>query len=296
MKHKFKRNYYGYLYVAPLIFVLCAILLYPIIRVAVMSFQNWYIIRPEQSGTFVGLANYRELYNSPEFKSSVIISVIYILVTVPARYALGFASALLLNQEFKGRAIARALLIIPWAVPEVVTCLVWILMYDKDFGIINAMFRNIGFITNNVGYLQNTSIALNAAMVVNIWKGFPFVAIMLLAGLQSIPTEILEAARVDGTNAFQRFRYIIVPLLKPVSSVVFLLLVIWTIRDFGIVYILAKGGPSQATEVLPIYIYKMAFTNFDFGVASSGGMVMLICALIFAFFYIKVLNHGGDQL
>ena len=296
MKHKFKRKFYGYLFVAPLIFVLFAVLLYPIIRVAVMSFQNWYMIRPEQSGTFVGLSNYNELFTSPTFNSSIIISVIYILVTVPARYALGFASALLLNQKFRGRAIARSLLIIPWAVPEVVTCLVWILMYDKDFGIINAMFRNIGILSANVGYLQDTSVALSAAMVVNIWKGFPFVAIMLLAGLQSIPAEMYEAARVDGTNAIQRFRYIVVPLLKPVSMIVFLLLVIWTIRDFGIVYILAKGGPSRATEVLPIYIYKMAFTNFDFGIASSGGMIMLICALIFAFFYIKVLNHGGDRL
>ena len=296
MKHRINRNYYGYLYVAPLIFVLCAILLYPIIRVAVMSFQNWYMIHPKENGTFVGVANYGELFGSPEFSSSVVISVIYILVTVPARYVLGFASALLLNQKFKGRAIARSLLIIPWAVPEVVTCLVWILMYDKDFGIINSLFRNIGLISENLGYLQDTSIALDAAMVVNVWKGFPFVAIMLLAGLQSIPTEMFEAARVDGANAIQRLRYIIIPLLKPVSMIVFLLLVIWTIRDFGIVYVLARGGPSQATEVLPIYIYKMAFTNFDFGVASSGGMIMLICALIFAFFYIKVLNRGGDQL
>lgn len=296
MKLKINRNNYGYLYVAPLFFVLCAVLMYPIIRVAVMSFQNWYMVRPENNGMFVGLKNYTDLFKSPEFSSSIIISIIYILVTVPARYFLGFASAILLNQKFKGRAIARALLIIPWAVPEVVTCLVWILMYDKDFGIINALLRNIGLITENIGYLQDTSTALNAAMVVNIWKGFPFVGVMLLAGLQSIPTEIFEAARVDGTNAFQKLRYVIIPLLKPVSMVVFLLLVIWTIRDFGIVYVLARGGPSRATEVLTIYIYKMAFTNFDFGMASSGGIIMLICALVFAFFYIKVLNHGGDQV
>jgi multiple sugar transport system permease protein len=230
------------------------------------------------------------------FKNSITVSVIYILVTVPARFLLGFVTAILLNNKFRGRAIARALVIIPWAVPEAVTCLVWILMYDKDFGIINSVLKNIGLISQNIGYLQSANVALSAAMVVNVWKGFPFVAIMLLAGLQGIPEELYEASMVDGSNAWQRMRHITIPMLKPVSMIVFLLLVIWTIRDFGIVYLLARGGPSKATEVFTVYLYQSAFTNFDFGMASSGGILMLAFALVFSFLYIRMINREGRAL
>jgi multiple sugar transport system permease protein len=290
------RNRWAYFFVAPLVIVMLAVFLYPIVRVAMMSAQDWYMIRPATNGKFVGFDNYSRMFGERSFDNSVRVSLIYILVTVPARFLLGFATALLLNQKFKGRAIARAIVIIPWAVPEAVTCLVWILMYDRDFGIINAMLRDVGMIYENIGYLQNRAVALHAAMVVNIWKGFPFVAIMLLAGLQGIPSELYEASKVDGSNAWQRLRHITIPMLKPVSMIVFLLLVIWTIRDFGIVYLLARGGPSQATEVLTVYLYHAAFTRFDFGLASAGGVLMLLCALLFSFLYIRMLNREERAL
>ena len=288
---KYNRNRWAYLFLAPLVIAMLAVFLYPIIKVAMMSVEDWYMVRPARNGEFVGLANYIRMFKDKSFSNSVSVSLIYILVTVPARFLLGFATALLLNQKFKGRALARALVIIPWAVPEAVTCLVWILMYDKDFGIINSMLRNIGLISQNIGFLQSKGVALNAAMVVNVWKGFPFVAIMLLAGLQGIPSELYEASMVDGSNAWQRLRHITIPMLKPVSMIVFLLLVIWTIRDFGIVFLLARGGPSQATEVLTVYLYQSAFTKFDFGLASSGGILMLLFALLFSFFYIRMINR-----
>jgi len=293
---KYNRNRWAYFFVAPLVIVMLAVFLYPIVRVAIMSVQDWYMVRPATNGEFVGMDNFARMFRDRSFKNSVSVSLVYILITVPARFLLGFGTALLLNQHFKGRAIARALVIIPWAVPEAVTCLVWILMYDKDFGIINSMLRNIGLISENIGFLQSRSVALNAAMAVNIWKGFPFVAIMLLAGLQGIPSELYEASMVDGSNALQRLRHITIPMLRPVSMIVFLLLVIWTIRDFGIVFLLARGGPSQATEVLTVYLYQSAFTKFDFGLASSGGMLMLLFALIFSYFYIRMINREERAL
>jgi multiple sugar transport system permease protein len=273
-----------------------AVFLYPIVRVAMMSVQDWYMVRPANNGVFVGSDNYARMFGDRYFKNSAVVSIIYILVTVPARFLLGFVTALLLNQKFKGRALVRALVIIPWAVPEAVTCLVWILMYDKDFGIINSVLRNIGLVSQNIGFLQSREIALPAAIVVNIWKGFPFVAIMLLAGLQGISNELYEASMVDGSNAWQRLRHITIPMLRPVSMIVFLLLVIWTIRDFGIVFLLARGGPSQATEVLTVYLYHSAFTRFDFGVASAGGILMLAFALVFSFFYIRMINREERAL
>jgi multiple sugar transport system permease protein len=223
----------------------------------------------------------------PYFLSSLVKTGIYIIVTVVGRYLLGMGSAILLNQKFPGRSIARGLLIIPWAIPEVVACLIWILMYDRDYGLINYILQQFRLLSEPAGFLSDPNIALPSAMAVNIWKGFPFVGIMLLAGLQSIPGELYEATKVDGANSFEQFRHITLPLLKPVSGVVFLLLIIWTIKDFGIAYLLAKGGPSRATEILTIYVYQSAFKFFDFGKAAASGIIMLIFSMVFTYFYLK---------
>lgn len=285
-----------YIFVLPLALVMAVFLAYPIFKAAEMSVQYWYMPKPKPEGHyFVGADNFIALFGDSSFLHSMVITVIYIVVTVILRFAIGLLAAVLLNQTFRGRGIARALLIIPWAVPEVVACLIWILMYDRDFGIINFLAMNFHIISQPVGYLTDPGIALWAAMAVNVWKGFPFVAIMLLAGLQSIPGELYEAARVDGARPFQQFRDITLPMLKPVSLVVFLLLIIWTIKDFGIAYLLAKGGPSQATEILTIYIYQTAFKFFDFGKAAAGGIIMLIFSILFTLFYLKSLNKEDYQ-
>ena len=173
-------------------------------------------------------------------------------------------------------------------------CLVWILMYDKDYGIINFLLNNAGILSHNIAYLQDVSVALPAAMVVNIWKGFPYVAIMLLAGMQSVSTDLYEAADIDGATTFQKIRYITIPAIRSVSTTVFLLLIIWTIKDYAIAYVLTKGGPSRATELLTIYIQQTGFKYFDFGKASAAGMLMLLVALAFTFFYFKVLNKEEE--
>ncbi|MGI6732216.1 MAG: carbohydrate ABC transporter permease [Anaerovoracaceae bacterium] len=290
-KKSLNTSYKDYFFVLPLIIVMAVFLAYPIIKAAVMSVQYWYMPKPKPEGNyFVGIDNYVSLFGDASFIHSLKITAIYIIVTVVLRFVIGLLAALLMNQSFRGRGFARALLIIPWAIPEVVACLIWILMYDKDFGIINYLAMNFKLISEPVGFLSNPEIALPAAMAVNVWKGFPFVAIMLLAGLQSIPTELYEAARVDGAKPFQQFRNITWPMLRPVSMVVFLLLIIWTIKDFGIVYLLARGGPSQATEILTIFIYHSAFKYFDFGKAAAAGMIMLVFSIIFTYIYLKVLN------
>jgi multiple sugar transport system permease protein len=295
-KNNLSNSLAGYAFTLPLIIVMVAFLGYPIVKAATMSFQYWYMPRPSPKGHyFNGVENYVNVFKDDNFIHSLIITGIYIGVTVAARFFIGLIVAVLLNERFRGRAIARALIIIPWAVPEVVTCLVWVLMYDKDFGIINFFAQSIHLISQPVQFLTNSSIALSSAMVVGIWKGFPFVAIMLLAGLQSIPAELYEASRVDGANPVQQFFTITWPLLAPVSLIVFLLLIIWTIRDFGIVFLLARGGPAQATEILTIFIYHTSFKYFDFGKASAAGMIMLIFSAVFTVIYLKVLNKEDRQ-
>ena len=258
-----------------------------------MSVQYWKMTKPSPDGHyFVGVENYVNVFQDEFFWNSARVTVLYMVVTVAFRFILGFGTALTLNTKFRGCGLARALIIIPWAVPEVVACLVWILMYDKDYGIINSMLTGMGVLSGNVGWLLDKNVALPAAMAVNIWKGFPFVAIMLLAGLQGIDQEMYEAATVDGATRLQKLRYITWPSLKPVSMVVFLLLIIWTLKDYAIAYLLAKGGPARATEILTIFVQQTAFKYFDFGKASAVGMLMLLASCIFTGLYFRALNKG----
>ena len=296
-KRKIKRKMEPYVFLAPLLIIILTFLLVPIVKAAIMSFQYYYIAKPSSAGHyFVGLNNYKAVLKDEYFFNSVKVTVIYIVVTVLGRYILGFITALLLNVKFIGRGLARALVIIPWAVPEVVACLVWILMYDRDYGIINFLLNNAGILSENIAYLQDVKIALPAAMVVNIWKGFPFVAIMLLAGMQSVSSDLYEAAEIDGASKLQQIRYITIPSIKSVSTIVFLLLIIWTIKDYAIAYVLAKGGPSRATEILTIYVQQTGFKYFDFGKAAAAGMLMLLVSLIFTYFYFKAVNRGEEDV
>lgn len=285
------------LFLAPLIIILAVFLALPIVRAAVMSVQYWYMSKPSPDGNyFVGFKNYQAVFQDSHFFNSVKVTLLYIVVTVFVRYLLGFGVALLMNERFRGRAAARSILIIPWAIPEVVACLIWVLMYDKDYGIVNYLFSNMGLIQENVGWLQNPTAALPAAMAVNIWKGFPFVAIMLLAGLQSIPGEQYESAAIDGANGWQKLMAITIPGIKPVAKVVFLLLIIWSIKDYAIAYCLAKGGPSRATELLTIFIQQTAFQYFDFGKAAAAGMIMLVFSILFTVFYFRVVDRKEEAV
>ncbi|MFC4598722.1 carbohydrate ABC transporter permease [Cohnella hongkongensis] len=291
--HRLKRNRAAYLFIAPLALVVGLILLYPIVKAALMSFQYWKVAKPIEEGhPYIGFDNYAAVFQSGYFLQSLGITFVYILVTVVLRFILGIGTAVLLNTPFKGRGLVRALVIIPWAVPEVVTCLVFILMFDYQYGVINDLLLRMSILSNPVAFLGDPDTALWAAMFVNVWKGFPFAAIMLLAGLQSISKDLYEAASIDGASPWRQFLSVTMPQLKPVSVIVFLLLVIWTIKDFGIVYVLTGGGPSRVTEILTIFIYRAGFKSFDFGLASAAGMFLLILSVAFTVLYMKATKAG----
>ena len=287
-----RKNYLPYLLIAPMAILVIMFIVVPILRNAWMSFFDWYLARPS-SHPFIGLENYREVFTASTFKNSAKVTATYIGVTVPARFLLALGIALLLHNAFKGRGLARSIIIIPWAVPVVVACLIWVQMLDYQYGIINYWLLKLHLVKEPLNWLSSTALALPAAMIVNIWKGTPWPAIMLLAGLQSIPQELYEAAMVDGASVWQKFKHITLPMLKPVSLIVFLLLVIWTVKDFAIVYVLNKGGPAHATEVLTVYVYRSAFEGLRMGEAAAGGMVLLVVSMIFTIFYLRVM--GGEE-
>jgi multiple sugar transport system permease protein len=286
-------NSVAYLFMLPLVIMFLVFLAYPILKVIIMSFQYWYMSKPKPEGHyFVGFQNYIEIFKDVNFINSIKRTFVFITITVIIRYIIGLGIALLLNKQYRGKGIFRAINIIPWAMPQVVVCLVFVLMLDTQVGVVNYILNDILKICGNIDFLGKPGWAFFTANLVTIWKGFPFVSIMLLAGLQSIPNELYEASIVDGANSIQKFRHITLPMLKPVSVIVFLLLIIWTIKDFSIVYVLAYGGPSRATEIITIYVYNLAFKYFDFGKASAAGMVMLVFSMIFTVFYLKALREG----
>ena len=260
---KWKRKMEPYAFLVPLVLILFLFLVIPLVKAAIMSFQYYYVTKPSPNGHyFVGLENYGKVLKDEYFFNSVKVTLIYIVVTVAGRYIIGFITALLLNTKFLGRGLARALIIIPWAVPEVVACLVWILMYDKDYGIINFLLNNAGIYHTISHICRMCRLLFRRQWLSTYGKGFPYVAIMLLAGMQSVSTDLYEAADIDGATTFQKIRYITVPAIRSVSTTVFLLLIIWTIKDYAIAYVLTKGGPSRATELLTIYIQQTGFKIF----------------------------------
>ena len=282
----------AYLFMSPLLVCIIGVLGYPIILTLWMSFRYYYLVRPAAGHPFVGVKNYLAIFQSSTFLNSLKVTFILLSTTVIGRFALGLGSALLLNRKFRGRTIARVAIIIPWCVPVVVAALTWVQMYNSEFGIINQVLQTLGVLNTPRSFLGDLSLALPAVIVVWIWKGFGFVTIMLLAGLQSIPLEMYEAAKVDGASSWQRFLYITFPMLSPVSLITILLLVIWTMRQFALPWVLTYGGPAHATEVLAINVYFLGFRYFRMGHAAAAAMILAIFSLIFTIIYMRGLKVG----
>jgi len=215
---------------------------------------------------------------------------------VTGSYAVGLAGAILLNKPFQGRALARTLIIIPWAVPSVVTVLIWNWMLDTNYGVINYFLQTLHLIDANLQWRAKPDLAQISVIAVTVWSTYPVALVMLLAGLQSIPRDLYEAAAVDGSNAWQRFRHITWPGLAPVNLVVILLLSLLAFtRVVTIIYVMTAGGPAGATETLPIQTYLQAFKFFRMGYASAIGTVVLVIAVIFSVIYLNVTSRLYQQ-
>lgn len=264
------------------------VLVLPLIRAITWSFMDMNLVEPDTAQNFIGFGHYSELFQSLAFWNSAWNTVVYTVFGVAGAYLIGLVTAMLLNEDFRGRSIVRALVISPWPVPYVVTCLVWIWMYDLRFGVVNDILLRLGIISEKVGWLADPAFAMFSVLVTTVWKEFPFATIMILAGLQNIPQEQYDQARVDGANLIQIFRNVVLPGLRSVTVIVLLLLVIWIFKRFTFIYIMTGGGPARSTETLIIRTYNEAFDFLEFGKASALGVVMLIVVFIFTLIYLSV--------
>ena len=279
-------RYLGYFFIGPTIIVLALVMLFPLIYAFLMSFFSGKIV----SSQFAGLSNYFEIFSSTKFWDSIIVTLKYTVASVGVHFILGMILALLLNHASIFNSIARVLILIPWMIGEPIVAIIWKWLFDPSFGFLNYVLLKIGLIESTVAWLGDPNYALLATIVVNIWRGFPFIGLLLLAGLQAIPQIQYEAAIVDGANRWKVFRFITLPNLRHVIIVALTLDFIWTMRSMALVNVLTKGGPGDITKTIPIKIYEEGFEFIDLGSATAMSVVLFFILFIFVIFFIKFLK------
>lgn len=268
MKTRTNDQIFGALLISPAgAFVFC-IAIYPIVRVLWLSFfaQN---LGTSLAPKFIGIDNYIRLANDSHFFGTVRTTLFFTIVSVAIELFLGLAFALLLNHEFRGRAIARAAALLPWALPTAVLAWAWTWIFNDQFGVMNDLLHRFGILARPIAWLGSGPTALFAVIFADVWKTAPFVAIILLAGLQNIPGELYEAAAMDGASAWKRFRFVTLPLLMPSIMVALLFRAIQSFGIFDLIFVMTGGGPGGATETVAIYTYNTYLRYLDFGYGSA---------------------------
>lgn len=265
----------AWLLMLPLLAVMVCVIGWPMFETVRLSFTDAKLVGT--GGDFVGIANYIKMLFSSNFQRAFWTTTWFSLISVSAEMVLGVLAALLLNQQFYGRTVLRALLILPWALPTVVNATLWRLIYNPEYGALNSLLTQLGIISDYQSWLGEPSAAMTALIVADCWKNFPLVALIALAALQAVPRDITAASLVDGAGPFNRFRFVILPYLAGPLMVALVLRTIEAFKVFDIIWIMTRGGPANSTRTLSILVYQEAFS---FQRAGSGASLALIVTLI----------------
>ena len=279
-----KARWVPYAFMAPAVVAVLAMVVYPILRVGVQSFFD---IRPtkHEGAYFIGFDNYLKAFADEELWSVLGRSGVWTIGSVALQFLVAMAGALLLQNLVGGRWL-RAIFVLPWATPLVVGALAWKLIYQPN-GLFNQVLEGLGLGHLAHAWLADPNTAMGAVIVANVWRGFPFIMILLISGMVSIPEELYEAAAVDGTGSVRTFWFITLPLLKPAILTSTLMALIWTFNSFSNIYVMTGGGPAGSTDILTTFVYKQAFTSFNFGYASALSMVLFGIVAVGSAIYIR---------
>ncbi len=281
-----RRARLAYYLILPSVILISLLNLVPMVEGFVVSLQNQNMARPNP-GAYVGAKHYlRALFDEDVVWQSLSKTAVWTLGSVAGAYVLALCLALLVNLDIQGRKIFRALFLVPWVIPEVSTALLWKWLYGDEFGVINFMLLKFGLVSRPVLWLADPNMAMTSVIVVQIWKLYPFMFIVLLAALQNVPKELHEAAVIDGASARQRLWHITLPFIRSTSVIITLLGSIWTFQNFDIIYLLTGGGPANATKILPTLMYEKAFWGSEMGYAAAIGMLMLVVLLLISMAYL----------
>ena len=271
-----RRSATPWLLLAPALAATAIIVLLPIAETLWLSLHDVVLFRP-RSRPFVGLANYARALADPVFWESLLNSAIWVVCAVSLQFLLGLGAALLLNRHFAWRGVARALVVVPWALPSVIIGLIWTWMLDFNLGVLNEIGVRLGLLAEPVAWLARPRTAMAAVILAVVWQGFPFFAVTLLAGLQAIPSELYEAASLDGAGALARFRHVTLPGLAAVMATALLLRMIWVANSLDLILVMTSGGPGTATQTLPLHAFLTAWSGGKYG---EGSALAVILALI----------------
>ncbi len=284
------------LFLLPSILIILCLDLYPLIYVFITSFQTKSLFDLAYDFNFNGLVNYLSIFKDKDFLVALKNSLVWTAGTTLSELTIGVTLAFLLNRNFKFRNLARALLIIPYVVPAIVSTLIWRFMYNDLVGLINYILQVLNIIKEPVSFLANPRLAMLVVISVNVWTYTPFVIISTLAALQNIDTTLYDAAAVDGANNRQVFFNIIIPKLAPILTIVLLLRTVWNFQKFDIIWLMTKGGPLTSTTTLPVIIFSEVFTSYDAGRSSAMAIIILVLLAILAMLYIKVYEKMEDRI
>lgn len=275
-------------FLIPAMVLILGVIVYPLGLSFYYSLTNYSILRP-LSRKFIGLANYIDIIQSPLFWDSLWKTMYFTVISVGLEFLIGLGVALFLCRTFRGKGFLRGLIILPWALPTVVNGVLWQWIFDANYGCLNGLLLQLGLIDNYIIWLGKPFMALNAVIAADVWKNWSFMALLLHAGLQTIPQELYEAGLVDGTTRWTRFKLITFPLLKPTILVALVLRTIEAFKVFDIIYIMTKGGPADGTQVISFHIYRQSFHFMHLGYGAALAFIVFLIIVMLAVIYIRFL-------
>jgi ABC-type sugar transport system permease subunit len=284
---KSRTNWTPYVFILPALLIIVFISIYPILYGFYLSFTDWYLLKSPDP-IWAGLDGYRRLIHDPDLRSALVRTGYWTLGTIVLEYAIGLPLALLLNRKFRLNGIFAGLILLPWVTPSIVAAYTWRWLLDSEYGIVHAILQEVG-VAGERSLLAEPNHVLPTLIVISAWKGAPFMAIALLATLKSIPNDIYEAAAIDGAGALRRFTSITFPLIRKVSVVMSLVLGILAFYSFDIVWVLTKGGPSDRSQLIGVYLFRSFFERLEFSYAATIGVFMLLLLAVVSFVYLKLL-------
>lgn len=280
------RNWSGYLYILPPVAIIVVLILIPIIFAAELSLFNVHLIKPRVK--FVGLANFVKLWRDPTFHLIFFNSMRWIGFGVLITILIGLGLGLFLNLEFKFNSMVRGLIFIPWIMPEVCAAFAWRWMLNSEMGVVNEVLSRLYVIPRYIAWLAQPNLVLYVCLFVAVWRIYPFISLMILATLHTIPKELYEAGQIDGTNTWQKFIYLTLPQLRYALVIGGLLTIIWLMNSFTTVFIMTEGGPLHYSEILPVLIYKTAFQYYRLSRAAAISLINFVILLVFSLVYLQV--------
>lgn len=276
------------LLLAPVLTYLFVISYYPIIDTLWTSLHTDALL-PAREAEFVGLENYASVLSSASFWNAFTVTMIYTFVSVPIEMVIGLGLALLVNRDFWGKYVAQAAILFPWALPTIINARIWAWLFHGEYGVINDLLVRAGILSQPFPFLSHPDVALGSMLFVTIWKTSSFVALILLAGLQSIPDHLYEAAHIDGASVFRQFWSITLPLLKPVILVALIFRTLPAFQAFGLPYGLTGGGPGESTTTLVLWAHQHTFNNLEFGEGAAAATIITLIAMVICVIYVATL-------